>query len=285
VTVNEAEITGHPPAQLPEDHVSRVIAGWHEERPDLPVDPIAIVYRACRLAAHFTTGIHNVLAGSGVSAADLAVLATLRRTGHPYRLSQRQLMTELSLTSGTISVRIDQLTRRDLVRRDRDPGDGRGVLVTLTEHGERLFDAVAPEHLANEARMVAALAPAEQAQLARLLQVLLIEFEPVAGSRPDEPLGFTVTPAHVGHARRAGTGLPLAPGLLIDGVQPGGPAEASGLRRGDLLVGAGDRDVRSLADLAGAVAASPGDVTLRVRRGDQTVEATISVSGRPREIS
>jgi S1-C subfamily serine protease len=63
-------------------------------------------------------------------------------------------------------------------------------------------------------------------------------------------------------------------------VQPGGPAEASGLRRGDLLVGAGDRDVRSLADLAGAMAASPGDVTLRVNRGDQTVEATIPASGR-----
>jgi DNA-binding MarR family transcriptional regulator len=284
VTVNEAETTGHPPAQVPEDHVSRVIADWHEERPDLPVDPIGIVYRACRLATHFMAGIHNVLAGSGVSAADFAVLATLRRTGHPYRLSQRQLMTELSLTSGTVSVRIDQLTRRGLARRDPDPGDGRGVLVTLTEHGERLFDAIAPEHLANEARMVAALAPAEQAQLARLLHVLLIEFEPVAGSRPDEPLGFTVAPAHVGHARRAATGLPLAPGLLIDCVQPGGPAEASGLRRGDLLVGAGDRDIRSLADLAGAMAASPGDVTLRVKRGDQTMEATIPASGRPQRI-
>jgi len=275
VTLNEAEVAGHAPTQLPADHVSRVIAEWHEERPDLPVDPVEIVSRACRLAAHFMTGIHNVLAGSGVSAADFAVLATLRRAGHPYRLSQRQLMTELGLTSGTISVRIDQLTRRGLVRRDPDPSDGRSVLVTLTEQGERLFDAIAPEHLANEARLVAALSPAEQAQLARLLHVLLIEFEPVAGGRPDEPLGFAVVPAHVGHARRAATGLPLEPGLLIDHVRPGGPAEASGLRRGDLLVGVGDRAIRSLADLAGAVAASPGDVTLRVKRGGRAVEATI----------
>jgi DNA-binding MarR family transcriptional regulator len=278
VTLNEAEIAGHLPAQLPEDHVSRVIAEWREERPDLPVDPLGIINRACRLATHFMTAIHNVLAGSGVSAADFAVLATLRRAGHPYRLSQRQLMTELGLTSGTISVRIDQLTRRGLVRRDPDPSDGRGVLVTLTRPGEQLFDAIAPEHLANQARLVAALSPAEQAQLARLLQVLLIEFEPVAGGRPDEPLGFTATPAHVGHARRAAAGLPLAPGLLIDHVPPGGPAEASGLRRGDLLVGVGDRDIRSLADLAHAVAASPGEVTLRVRRGVQAVEATIPVS-------
>ena len=279
MTLEDAEVARKLPAQLPEDHVGRVIADWHKERPELSVDPVGIVYRVCRLATHFMAAIHNVLAGSGISAADLAVLATLRRAGHPYRLRQRELMAELGLTSGTISVRIDQLIRRGLVSRDPEPSDGRGVLVTLTEQGERLFNAIAPEHLANEARLVAALDPAAQAQLAHLLRILLIEFEPMAGSRPDEPLGFTVAPAHVGHARRAATGLPLDPGLLIDYVLPGGPAEASGLRRGDLLVGVGDRDIRSLADLADAITASRGDLTLRVKRGGQAAEATIPASG------
>jgi Winged helix DNA-binding domain len=76
---------------------------------------------------------------------------------------------QLSLSSGTISVRIDQLNRRGLVRRDPDPDDGRSVQVTLTDNGERLFNAVAPEHLANEARLVAALGPEGQAHLAQLL--------------------------------------------------------------------------------------------------------------------
>jgi DNA-binding MarR family transcriptional regulator len=281
VTLNDAEAARPLPARLPEDHVGRVIADWHKERPELPVDAVGIVYRVCRLATHFMAAIHGVLAGSGVSAADLAVLATLRRSGHPYRLRQRQLMAELGLTSGTISVRIDQLIRRGLVSRDPEPNDGRGVLITLTEHGERLFDSVAPEHLANEARLVAALDPRAQAQLAHLLHILLIEFEPVAGARPDEPLGFTVAPAHVGHERRAATGLPLDPGLLIDYVLPGGPAEASGLRRGDLLMGGGDRDIRSLADLADAIAASPGELTLTVKRGEHAIEATIPASCRP----
>lgn len=259
----------------PEDHVGRLIADWCKEQPDLPVDPVGIVYRVSRLAARFGAEIDKVLTSAGLSGPEFAVLANLRRAGHPYRLTQRQLMDQLSLSSGTISVRIDQLSRRGLVRRDPDPDDGRSVQVTLTDTGERLFNAVAPEHLANEARLVAALDPVAQAQLARLLKILLVEFEPAAGPRPDERLGFTVAPAHAGHARRAAAGLPLAPGLLIEHVHPGGPAEAAGLRRGDLLVGSGEYEIRSLSCLAEAIGAGTGGIALRVRRGDQTTELTI----------
>jgi DNA-binding MarR family transcriptional regulator len=274
----QPEPPGTMTALPPEDHVGRLIAGWRKERPDLPVDPVGIVYRVGRLAARFSTEIDKVLAAAGLSSPEFAVLANLRRAGHPCRLTQRQLMDQLSLSSGTISVRIDQLTRRGLVRRDPDPDDGRSVQVTLTDDGERLFNAVAPEHLANEARLVAALDPEGQAQLARLLKTLLLEFEPLAGPRPDRPLGFTAAPAHAGHARRAAAGLPLAPGLLVEHIDPGGPAEAAGLRRGDLLVGSGDRDIRSISCLAEAIQASTGDITLRIRRGDQTTEVTIAAS-------
>jgi DNA-binding MarR family transcriptional regulator len=259
-------------ALRPEDHVGGLIAGWREERPDFPVDPVGIVYRVGRLAAHFSAAIDKVFADAGLSNPEFSVLANLRRAGHPYRLTQRQLMDRLSLSSGTISVRIDQLSKRALVRRDPDPGDGRSVRVTLTEKGERLFDSVAPEHLANEARLVTALDPAEQTQLAHLLKILLIEFEPVVGARPDQLLGFSVAPAHDGHARRADAGLPLTPGLLIEHVKQGGPAEAAGLRRGDLLLGSRERDIRSLTHLGEAIAASTGDITLRVKRGDQVTE-------------
>lgn len=269
------EAPGRAPAPLPEDHVGRLVAGWREERPDFPVNPVGIVYRIARLAAHFGAAVDKAFADSGLSNPEFSVLANLRRAGRPYRLTQRQLMDQLSLSGGTISVRIDQLSRRGLVRRDPDPGDGRSVQVTLTKEGERLFDSVAPEHLDNEARLVAALDPAEQAELARLLKILLIEFEPVAGPRPDRSLGFTVAAAPDGHARRAEAGLPLTPGLLIEHIDPGGPAEAAGLRRGDLLLGSGQVETRSLTRLGEAVGGG-GDIVLRVKRGEQTMEVTIS---------
>lgn len=273
----QRDLGGSRTGLLPEDHVGRLIAGWREERPGFPVDPVGIVYRVSRLAARFSAAVDKVFADAGLSNPEFSVLANLRRAGDPYQLTQRQLMDQLSLSSGTISVRIDQLSERGLVRRDPDPDDGRSVRVTLTEKGGRLFDFIAPEHLANEARLVAALDPDEQAQLARLLKVLLIEFEPVAGARPDRLLGFTVAPAYEGHARRAEAGLPLTPGLLIEHVEPGGRAEAAGLQRGDLLLGTRELSIRSLTRLGEAIADSTGDITLRTRRGDEVTERTIAL--------
>jgi len=106
----------------------------------------------------------------------------MRRAGEPYRLPQKALMGELMRASGTVSFRIDRLERAGWVRREADPADGRNVFVALTETGHRLVDTVAPAHLANERRLVAALSSDEQAVLAALLRRLLRGFEaPAAG--------------------------------------------------------------------------------------------------------
>jgi len=68
-------------------------------------------------------------------------------------------------------------TVKVLVRREPAP-DGRGVLVTLTGERARKFDTLAPRHLVNESRLVAALNPDQQAVRAALLQSLLVEYEP-----------------------------------------------------------------------------------------------------------
>ncbi len=80
-------------------------------------------------------------------------------------------------TSGTTSFRIDRLELAGLVRREPDPQDRRGAFVSLTRKGERLFDAVAPTHLANEAKLVSGLSGTEGETLAALLRKLLLTFE------------------------------------------------------------------------------------------------------------
>jgi DNA-binding MarR family transcriptional regulator len=263
---------------LPRDHVARLVSGWHSERPDLEIDPVAIVNRVGRLAACFAAEIERDFAESPITSADFAVLANLRRAGRPFQLTQRQLMDALRLTSGTVSVRIDRLAERGMVRRDPAP-DGRGVLVTLTDAGARAFDAVAPEHLANEARLVAALDPGQQTTLATLLQLLLVEYEPGVGNRPDERLGLVVAPAHTGLRRRAAVGLAPQPGLLVDRVRPGGPAAAAGIRAGDLLVRTPARELRSLTCLAQAIDGARS-VAIDVHRGDVDVTVTVKVPRR-----
>ncbi len=159
------------------DHVDRVRAAWAREAPDLDTAPVAIVGRIGRLGVYVNARLERTFRRYGLSRASWDVLATLRRTGPPYRLSQRALMGELMRASGTVSFRIDRLEQAGWVRRESDPSDGRNVFVVLTEPGKRLVETVAPAHLENEKQLLAALSTDEQAALAALLRTLLHGFE------------------------------------------------------------------------------------------------------------
>lgn len=261
-----------------EDHVDRLVREWSTVRPDLDVAPIAVVYRVTRLAAEWNNEIDRVFAKAKITNTDFAVLANLRRAGPPFQLSQRQIMNALRLTSGTISLRIDKLVDRKLVERQPDPGDARASMVTLTAAGSDLFDTVAPEHLANESRLVAALSTDEQEILGRLLKTLLIEIEQPPSDRPDHRLGMILAPAAVGQHRRAAVGLPMQPGLLVEEVVGNGPAANAGVQAGDLLVASADTPVRSLTCLERALAAHPGTVPLTLHRNGRRVDITVETT-------
>jgi DNA-binding MarR family transcriptional regulator len=258
----------------PSDYVSRLLAAWQVERPDLEVAPVAIVYRLIRLAGRLGPEVEKAFAGSGISNADFSVLAILRRRPAPYRVSQKFLQEALGITSGTISVRIDRLVDLGLVARQSDHDDARSVQVALTPKGEHVFDGLATKHLDNEARLVSALGGSEQAELSRLLQMLLSEFEPLADP-PGRHLGISVLSSHVSHERRQAVGLDEVPGLLVDEVTADSPADRAGLRKGDLIVRSGTMQVRSLTCLQGAIDLGRRQVPLTVQRGDETL--TLSV--------
>lgn len=166
------------------DPIARVLQGWRTERPDLDVAPIAITARLSRLRQALGGRLDAVFAEHGLSGADFAVLATIVRTGGE-PLSQRRLGTELNLTPGTISVRVDRLVRDGLVERVPDPADGRGQLVGLTDAGRQRFEACAPEHLANARRLTSGITRDEFDQLATLLGKLLTSLDDEAGDGTD----------------------------------------------------------------------------------------------------
>jgi DNA-binding MarR family transcriptional regulator len=159
------------------DHVDRVRALWAKQWPELDTSPIAVVARVGRLARYFDHGMEEVLAAHGLRRESWDALASLRRVGPPYRLSPTELYRGLMRTSGAITNRLRRLESGGLVRRVPDPADGRGMLVELTPKGLELVDRVAPAHVANENRMLAALTPAERDRLADLLRKLLLSFE------------------------------------------------------------------------------------------------------------
>jgi DNA-binding MarR family transcriptional regulator len=269
---------------LIEDSIARVIAGWRATRPELPVQPIAVIARLARLQAQLAPRLEAVFARFGLHSADFAVLATLVRvTGDG--VSQRRLASELGLSAGTVSLRVDRLARRGLADRQADPDDGRGTLISLTNAGRELFEACAPEHLANAQGLLAGLTEDERDGLGRLLGKLLYTLEdgdPDSSLAPQ--LGLVVDGAPVALERRRAVGLPPIAGLLVRHVDPAGLAAASGIRPGDLLTSADRRPLRSPHDLELAVLRSRGRqraVSLEVTRGAEPLRVRLSARTMP----
>ncbi|MGX1309444.1 DNA-binding MarR family transcriptional regulator [Amorphus suaedae] len=159
------------------DQVDRILAQWQAERPELDVAPMGTMGRLNRLTLHLSQEVERVIAEHGLTPASFDVLATLRRSGPPYALTPSALVEWTMVTSGTMTNRIDRLERAGMVTRTRNPEDGRGFVVGLTEDGFRLIDAAVTAHAANQHRLLAALSADERADLDRLLAKWLAAFE------------------------------------------------------------------------------------------------------------
>lgn len=155
------------------DHVDRVLEQWAAERPDLDVSPMGVIGRLSRASQLVGAEIGRTFAEHGLDRAAFDVLATLRRSGPPHRLTPTALMRATMVTSGAITQRVDRLETRGLVTRAPSESDGRGTYVALTDDGLALIDRVLPDHLATEERVLATLSPAERKSLADTLRRLL----------------------------------------------------------------------------------------------------------------
>lgn len=165
------------------DEVDAIVAAWRHERPDLHVDVMHVLSRVHRLSMVLDAARKDAYAAHGLELWEFDVLAALRRAGAPYRLSPGQLVRQTHVTSGTMTNRVDRLTQRGLVARMSDPDDGRGVIVMLTSAGKSLVDAALGDLLVAEERLLTALTPAQQDDLADLLRIVLLSTEPDGPSR------------------------------------------------------------------------------------------------------
>jgi DNA-binding MarR family transcriptional regulator len=166
---------------MQEDQVDKIIEQWHRERADLDVSPMGIIGRVSRISRRLEQRLQDVFSEYHLNAGEFDVLATLRRNGPPFCLTPTELFQSLMVTSGTMTNRIDQLEKKGLVERQRDPDDRRGVLVVLTQSGRELVDRALKDHVANEKQLLSTLANEEQQELVVLLRKLLLSLESEPG--------------------------------------------------------------------------------------------------------
>jgi DNA-binding MarR family transcriptional regulator len=155
------------------DIIDVLIADWKKERPELDAEAMHIVGRLIKLNKTLEKRTSTVLKESAIHYTDLDVLATLRRSGHPYLLAPKQLMKSVLITSGAMTALMERLTKLELVYRAPDSKDGRIKLVGLTEKGREIIDKAIVIRFEEAKSAVQVLNKTEQQELSTLLKKLL----------------------------------------------------------------------------------------------------------------
>lgn len=158
------------------DEVDRIVTAWRRELPGLDVAPLHVLSRISRLSRHLDLARRGAFAANDLEPWEFDVLSALRRVGEPYEMSPSVLVHETLSTSGTMTNRIVRLEGRGFVTRHRDPHDGRGTRVRLTEAGRTAAEATLTTLVDREHELLGGLTESDQAALTALLRRLLLSF-------------------------------------------------------------------------------------------------------------
>ncbi len=155
--------------ELGGDAVDEMVAQWRQERPDVDPSSMAVFARLARAHLAASRAIEATLGSHGLNRGEFDVLASLRRSSDPYRLSPGELARALVLSPAATTNRVQRLEERGLVVRRPDPADGRYGVVELAEAGRRLVDEAVTDHVATLDRLLAGVAGDDRPGLAGML--------------------------------------------------------------------------------------------------------------------
>lgn len=143
--------------------------GTHYKGSKQEVRALDTFIKLVRATNSVTTRTDRLLAEHGLTAGQFGVLEALLHLGP---LHQCELAQKLLNTGGNVTMIIDNLEKRDMVRRERSTEDRRFVRVHLTEAGRKLISEIFPQHVRDISREVNILTAQEQEELGRLCRKL-----------------------------------------------------------------------------------------------------------------
>ncbi|BDB26291.1 homoprotocatechuate degradation operon regulator, HpaR [compost metagenome] len=154
------------------DYVDQFLAEWRSARPDLELQHADLLIRVIRLGGVLERELGKLSQAYGISSGQFQVLAALRRR-YPQTASPSDLSRIAILTTGTMTVLLDRLEDKGLVRRLRDPNDRRRIEVELSDAGKDLIDRALDERIARLNALTATLDAKECSAATRALRHLL----------------------------------------------------------------------------------------------------------------
>ena len=99
--------------------------------------------------------------------------AALHKVGITPGIDQRTLARSIGLDTSTVAGVIDRLEARGLMQRSASPEDRRVRLLGLTPAGQELLEAIEPDMLKAQERILAPLPKAERSEFMRMLRALV----------------------------------------------------------------------------------------------------------------
>ncbi|CAM3239256.1 MarR family winged helix-turn-helix transcriptional regulator [Vibrio neptunius] len=159
------------------DAIDRVVEQWAKEKPELDTEPMAIMGRLLRIAKHMETEVTQLHKRYDLKLGEFDVLATLRRSGSPFRLTPSELIDSMMLTSGAMTNRLDKLESKRLIAREHSKQDRRSVTVQLTDEGFTLIDKIIEEHAQVQHKLVKGMNSNQKRQINQILKGWQTQFE------------------------------------------------------------------------------------------------------------
>lgn len=163
------------------DAVDAILAQWQRQRPDLDASPMGPIGRITRCAALLEQRLEAGFSAFDLSLWEFDMLAALRRSGPPFRLSPTELFSTLMVTSGTMTHRLKRLETRGFIERVANSQDARSMLVQLTDSGLALIDRAVEAHVENERQLLSTLHADVLCALDSHLSALLCSLEDSRG--------------------------------------------------------------------------------------------------------
>jgi DNA-binding MarR family transcriptional regulator len=156
----------------------------------------SLLYMAKQLELVVRARLEEILKDEGITALQYTALTVL---DHHDGLSPAQLARDSFVTPQSTADLVAKLERRSLVRRDRNPANGRELVISLTASGRRLLLRYAAEVAALEERMTSALGSGEAEAFRSYLDSCRVALT--------QPVTWTGPPG----ARNPRTTVPLGP--------------------------------------------------------------------------
>ncbi|HEV7640925.1 MAG TPA: MarR family transcriptional regulator [Gaiellaceae bacterium] len=163
-----------------EDTIDRLLATIAELGvAEIDLDVEGIVDRIGKINTRMKRAQKATLREHGLTPEEWGVMSNLRLGKDACRSSPGDLASDLELSSGAMTSRLDRLEEAGLVRRLPDPDDRRGVVVELTDKGREAWDLAANVQGRREAFFARTLTKPEQKQLNTLLRKLLLGLDAI----------------------------------------------------------------------------------------------------------